>query len=365
MKDQISSYDLACINKELQELKDARMDKIYQKEHEFLFQMHVPNKGKKLLRIVIPNYLYLTGQKGDFPQTPAGLCMFLRKKIGSARLRKIEQLEFERILRLEFSTKDANFLLFIEFFPPGNLILCDENLKILSSMISRKWKDRTIRGGIKYDYPKQEYNFLKLTKEQLKSLFKKSKRDSIVKTLAMNLGLGGSYAEEVCARADIDKAKKTADTNTIERLHKAIKELQKLPIKPNNVDGELFPIDLKIHKEKVFLKTFNEVLDKKLTKKALIKKKELSEKKYEKELKKIQNMVKAQEANVKKMQKQYEESQKLAEHIYENYQPIKELLADFNNIRKKHTWQDIKNKLKAHKVVKEINEKKKEIIIEI
>ena len=369
MKDQISSYELACMVKELQVLKDARMDKIYQKDKEFLFQIHVTSKGKHMLRVVIPNYLYLTDYKGDFPTTPPGLCVFLRKKLKNARLREIEQLDFERILRLKFSTKDAIFYLFLEFIPPGNLVVCDENLKILSAKENKRWKDRTIRGGVEYTYPKQKYNFFKLTKSELKEALENTKSTSIVKALAVELSLGGIYAEEVCALAKINKDKslvdKDVDENTIDRLFKAIKELQKLPLCSNKIGKEMFPISLKTRDGGEESKTFNELFNNAFTKKAIAKQKDVAQGKYETDLKKIDNMVKAQEATLVKMGKQSSDSQAVGEKIYENYQFLKEFLDEFNSIRKKHTWDDIKKKLKGHKLVKEINEKKKEIIIEI
>ena len=314
MKDQISSYDLACMVKELQVLKDARMDKIYQKDKEFLFQVHVTSKGKHMLRVVIPNYLYLTDYKGDFPTTPPGLCVFLRKKLKNARLREISQIDFERILRLKFSTKDAIFYLFLEFIPPGNLVVCDENLKILSAKENKRWKDRTVRGGVEYTYPKQKYNFLNLTKSELKKALENMKdKGSIVKALAVELSLGGIYAEEVCALAKVDKDGKKADANTIDRLFKAIKELQKLPLCPNKIGKEMFPISLKTKKDCEKSKTFNELFNNAFTKKAIAKQKDAAQYRYEKDLKKIDNMVKAQEATLAKMGKQANDSQKVGE----------------------------------------------------
>jgi len=38
---------------------------------------------------------------------------------------------------------------------------------------------------------------------------------------------------------------------------------------------------------------------------------------------------------------------------------------ELNKISLKHSWKEIKEKLKGHKVIKEINEKEKKIIIEV
>ena len=51
--------------------------------------------------------------------------------------------------------------------------------------------------------------------------------------------------------------------------------------------------------------------------------------------------------------------------MYNKYQLIEGVLSQINFARKKHSWKEIKDKLKGHKVVKEINEKEGKIVIEI
>ena len=53
------------------------------------------------------------------------------------------------------------------------------------------------------------------------------------------------------------------------------------------------------------------------------------------------------------------------EIIYENYQLISDILAQFKAARKTMSWQDIKKKLKGHKIIKQINEKDNQAVIEL
>ena len=53
------------------------------------------------------------------------------------------------------------------------------------------------------------------------------------------------------------------------------------------------------------------------------------------------------------------------ELIYQNYQLIKEILDELNKASKKYSWKEIKEKLKGHKVIKEVNEKERKVIIEV
>ena len=76
-------------------------------------------------------------------------------------------------------------------------------------------------------------------------------------------------------------------------------------------------------------------------------------------------MIEKQEKSVKKLEKEIEENTKIGELMYNKYQLIEDVLNQINFARKKHSWKEIKDKLKGHKVVKEINEKEGKIVIEI
>ncbi len=155
----------------------------------------------------VPDYIYLTDYKEKSPEKPSGFCMVLRKNLEQSRLRSIKQLGSERIIELLFEKKEKHKL-FIELFSPGNIVLCKEEDTIISALETKKWKDRTIRGGIAYVFPKREINFFDLKKKELKELLKSTEKDSLVTCLAIDLGLGGVYAEESCLLAKIEPAQR-------------------------------------------------------------------------------------------------------------------------------------------------------------
>ena len=66
---ELTAFELRFIVKELSILEGAKLDKIYNpQKNEFIFRFHVRNKGKKILRILLPNLLYLTELKQDYPE---------------------------------------------------------------------------------------------------------------------------------------------------------------------------------------------------------------------------------------------------------------------------------------------------------
>ena len=72
MKTSISSIELACLVKEFQSLIDGKVNKIWLLEKELVIQLHIPNLGKKFLRIRSPDVVYLTDYKPETPEKPHG-----------------------------------------------------------------------------------------------------------------------------------------------------------------------------------------------------------------------------------------------------------------------------------------------------
>ena len=372
MKSNLASLELNYSIKELQFLIDSKIDNIYQPDKkELILQFYVPNKGKKILRILAGKELYLTETKQEYGE-PINFCLFLRKHLNNARLRKINQLMPERILEFIFEKKEGKKKLIIEMFAKGNIILTDDKWDILSAAEYHKFRDRTIRAHIKYEHPKLKYNLFNLELNDLINLLKESKKDSIVKCLAVELGFGGAYSEEICLLSNIDKKEKPFDLkeDEIKKLLASIKKLTNKKIKPTAyyADGDIkniVPFELKIYEnlDKKEFKTYNEALNFYFSREKAKESKE--QEKYKKELNKIKEIIEKQEARLNELGKSEKECRKKAEIIYNNYQLINEILAEIKKATKKYSWKDITEKLKGHKIIKEINAKERKIILEI
>jgi len=364
MKTELSALELHYLIKEFDILINGKINKVHQQQKEFLFGFHIPNIGKKFLKLFLPKLIFLTNEKADYEEAK-GFCVVLRKQLNNFRLRGIKQIDFERIIEFVFE-KEHKIKLIIELFGQGNIILCDENYNIINAFVFHKWKDREIKKGLIYNFPKRECNFLKLTKEQLKEVLENSNKENIVKTLALNLGLGGLYSEELCVLANIDKKKKKLNENEINDLYKAIQELKDKKI--NAIlysNNEIVPFLLKQFENIEYKKynSFNEVISSNITSKG-IKERKINER-FQKEIEKINRIIEEQGKTIKGFEKSIEENERKGQLIYEKYQLIDSILKELTEIRKKHSWQEIKEKLKGHKIIKEINEKEGKITIEL
>jgi len=370
---QITALDMHFLIKEFQELISAKIDKIYQPEKTvFLIVIHIPNKGKKILKIQLPGYMYLTDFKGDIPEQPSQFCIFLRKYLQNARIREIKQLGFERIIQFTLEKKEGKLHLFLELFSTGNIILTTEDNIIKSALYTKKWRDRTIRGNAEYEYPKKQNNVLIIKKDNFIQIIKTSDKESVVKSLALDFGLGGRYSEELCLRAGIDKSRKKLKENELQVLYKEVVKLRNAKILARSVIinkkvKDIVPVDMQLYKgsDVNLFNSYSEVLAKVLTEVA---KNEFIEKKhaqYNKEYNRMQKVITQQKETIKKLKIQIKENQRKGELLYEKYAEVNDILTELNKAKQKYTFKEIREKLKGHKVIKDINSKTKEIIIDI
>ncbi len=381
MKQELAAIELRYLVDEFQALVDSRIDKIYQPEKdELLFQLYQRGQGKRVLRVLPGRFIYLTTNKSESPQKPFGYCLFLRKHLNGARLLSISQAGFERIVKIIFDTKRGDIIkkyhLYIELFGKGNAILCDEKDIILSPLETQVWKDRVVRAKEHYLFPKRGTDPKTIDEHGLASALQASGADIIVKALALDLGLGGTYAEEACLLADIDKGGKPASIASqpkqVRQLFAAIKGLCDHTLAPCVVrkEGEVvdivpFPLRRYHDLETTASDTYNAAMDAVLTGKTISEKKEAKQKTASTAATKQQAIIDAQSKQLERMRQEAEASQRAGEMIYEHYHLVEEILREIRKAREKYSWKDIREKLKGHKMVKDVNEKEGTVTIEL
>lgn len=354
MRQGLSALDIHYLVKDMQELVGARLDKIYQRgKNVFFFVFYVSGKGKRILKLDLPKFIYFVNKKDNVPQVPKGFCAFLRKYLDNVRVRGVSQKGFDRILEFSFEKKEK-YILIIELFSKGNLILCKDDYNILSPLNGIDWANRRIRKGLKYEFPPLRENVFDIKISRFKELIKGSDKENIVKTLAIDLGLGGVYAEEVCYGI-LDKTKKEVSDGEIKKLFKVFKGILVKKSSPVVYGGKkAAPFELKSFEDEGkkfddFSVALNSIL---FYFKVPFKNK-------------VEDIIEKQEENVEKLKEQAKENSKIGELIYNNYKVIDDILKQINLARKKYSWKELKEKLKGHKVIKEINEKEGTIVVDV
>ena len=375
MKNDISSLELYYLMKELKVLEGSKIDRIYHEKNtpkEMTISCHVTSQGKTLLKIMLPGIILLDDSK-DASDTPTGFGMMLRKYLEGARIRSIEQKDFERVITITLDVKNGSeisqYYLIIELFSKGNIVFCDEKLKILNILEEQTWKDRTLKRQETYIYPKSKINTLKISEEDFSKQLKSSDKESVVKALAITFNLGGVYAEELCYDSRIEKDRKTITLTDKEysTIYKNLILLLHEETEANSADGNIFPFILESFKDKEIRKyvSFSEAIRENYD---VIKHKE-SKKGINKNVEKIQNTIDEQSKLLTECEEGYKENQTKGELLYEKYQEISDILKIIKEARVKYSWNAIKQKLNDNpnfkKIIKEIDEKNNSIIIEI
>lgn len=366
MKSQISSVDLHYLIEEMQKLVGSRVDKIYNPEkEEIVIQWHVAGKGREIIRIISGKFIFLSDYKGIYDE-PSGFCMFLRKYLEGGKLKKIIQEGSERVALLVFERKGITTKMFVELFGKGNIVLTDQNDEIISALEQQKWADRSIMKGENYIFPKKEFDFFNITEKEFKKIL--TPDSELVYKLAKDIGMGGTYAEEVITLAGLNKNKKDISDSELKTIFKNFKKIieskiQAQIIYENNKIKDIIPFELKIYQEldKKSFSSFNEAFDY-FFKEEFTSKEEFKSK-HQKEIDKVKNIIEQQNKQIDGLNKKAEEETKRAELIYERYQLVDEILQEIKKAREKYSFDEIREKLKGHKIIKEVNSKEKKIIV--
>src|SRR5665648_910383 len=106
----IDGFVLKCIVHELNDLiLESKIDKVYQPENdEIIINLRTRQKSQQLLLSSSSIYprLNITKEKFSNPQAAPMFCMFLRKHLTGGIIKKIIQINLDRIVMLEIETKD-------------------------------------------------------------------------------------------------------------------------------------------------------------------------------------------------------------------------------------------------------------------
>ncbi|MDW8076033.1 MAG: ribosome rescue protein RqcH [Nitrososphaerota archaeon] len=201
---EISALELSVLLREMSgALLGCIVDNVYQLEDGSIVLKLRGRESTYELRISAGNCIYFTPHTYPKPKTPTSLAMKFRKFLNGGRLEFLEQMDNERIAVLNFK-RDGSLKLIVELIPKGNVVLVDEANKILVALFNIKTKDREIAAGKQYMPPPPRFSLTDCT-DVKKMVMSASSKKKLVSWLASELGLGGKYAEEVVALANVDR----------------------------------------------------------------------------------------------------------------------------------------------------------------
>ena len=262
-----------------------------------LFKLHHPKKPDIML-MVSTTGMWITSKKIDSIE-PNKLLRRLRSDLLRSKIEKIEQIGTERIAYLTFSNFDNRFVLIVEFFGEGNMLLCNYNKKILALLHSIDVKHRQLRVGLDYNPPPTDgIDVINFKKDDFKKIL--SSTTTIGKTIGRGLGLPKKYVEEIIRLSSINRGKPSNQLSNeeIEALYDIINTTISNVIEGNHDptiinDGdisEVFPIRFSDDNTKAKkVSSFNDGLDIIFSEQILQKGKSLYSDTAEKKIKELEN----------------------------------------------------------------------------
>jgi predicted ribosome quality control (RQC) complex YloA/Tae2 family protein len=363
MKRYTTSFDIAVLCRELNvKLKDYYVNNIYQTDpYTLLITLNKP--GAQPLQLITESgkRIHITTRMVERPKAPSNFCSALRKHLVNGRILKIEQDNFERVVRISIAQREETFQLIIELFSKGNILLTNNEGKILQALTYKRMKDRKILRGEKYQLPPSSgLDPRSITFQQLSRL--KESKDEVVKALTRLIAIGGFYAEEILLSAEIDKTlpsqKLTEDQ--LKKLHQAIRELKEKLDNPRPriiYDESGSPIDFTPFPLKIYSKnpvkafpSINETLDEYFTKIAFETGVEELKQKYEAQIAEQQRILNEQTSKLNELEEKISRNQKIGELIYKNISNLQTLTDNIKNKKQSgQNWQQIQIELEKEK----------------
>ncbi len=368
MKKEMSSFDVRSIATELSALEGAHMDKIFQwGAGNVLFRINVQGAGKKDLFFKDKKWLYSPAQKPETPVQPTSFATYLRKYIDNARIGKVRQIGFDRVIEMELLKADAEYKLIFEIFGGGNVLLVKDGI-IDTCLIQKTMRDRKVRPKEEYIWPQPRFNPIESSEEDFIKAFRESEADC-VRTLATAVNLGGQYAEEVCKRSGADKSQPAAEVpdSMLSKMYAEVKDIVNHVIDvPETTaflkDGKIedfAPIQMISHDdlESKPYESMSSVID------AFVQqmKDEEEENYVDPEVMKLNRRITKQEETVDEYRTRCDELKKKAEALYTDYQKVSQLLEVLNEQSKKLTWEKLTEGAMKIPYVKSIDPSKNKV----
>lgn len=228
VKQGMTNVDVAAVAAELRPLLvGARVDRVYQPaKDQVLLRLRRKGAGRLDLLFQLGRFVTITRRPPANPDKPSMLAQTLRTALENARIKGVRQLGFDRLLQLDVERGDGPRALVFELFGDGNLLLLAADGTIELPMRGMDLGARTLRKGEPYVRPPGSSEPFRLDAAGFASAARANPRD-LVRFLAVGLGFGPLWAEELLLRADVPKDTpcKDAPDAALAALHTVIESL--------------------------------------------------------------------------------------------------------------------------------------------
>jgi predicted ribosome quality control (RQC) complex YloA/Tae2 family protein len=359
----MSSLDVRAAVRELKAYRGARVDKAYETgKGELLFRVRGGDPPRRLdISILVGKALHLTTLPRETPEKPTSFVMQLRKHLANAFVDDVRQHGFDRIVEIVSNRKDGVYVLVVELFADGNVILVKDD-RILTPLMHQSWASREVRPGAEWVPPPARADPATLDRDGFLAKVRGSNADA-VRTLATEFNLGGAFAQEVCARAGVPKNKPVSELSEEEcdallsALRALMERVESGPLDPvvvkrgeDKVDVAPFPMAAHEGLELVRYPTFHEALDAYFGKAVTVERVDPRIRKLEEEKAKVQRMLDAQVAALSRFEQQEVDAKRKGDLLYGHFDVAGRVAKALWEASKGVGWKVVQEKLHAGKL---------------
>jgi predicted ribosome quality control (RQC) complex YloA/Tae2 family protein len=205
-------------------------------KNSILLKLHHPIESDIMLMISTKG-IWFTNQK--YRQVEEGQFVnVLSREIERAKINSVSQPGSERIFFIHFVNRDdKERKLIVEIFGKGNIILCDESMRILWILLPVEVRHRTLKIGSEYILPPNRgEDVLKISLDCLKkSANLQPDNTEVVKWLSKSTSLPRKYLEEIILQSAINtKYVNLLNDNDIEIIYEKTMEITNKVIDEKN-----------------------------------------------------------------------------------------------------------------------------------
>ena len=219
-----------------------------------MLKLHHPTEPDIMLMLSSKG-IWITKYKFDAMEQNE-LIDVLRKEIVRAKVDDVQQLGSERIVLMKFAVDGKIRNLIGEFFAGGNILLCDESMKILAILNPIAVRHRVLKVNANYVYPPtRAIDVLELKLEHMKAMLASDL--AVARWIGRNITLPKKFVEDVVKRSAIELHAKCSDLkeDDVNRLYKNIVDLvtdvcngkhEPVLVMQNNIAIDASPLPLQL-----------------------------------------------------------------------------------------------------------------------
>ncbi|MHC1626934.1 MAG: ribosome rescue protein RqcH [Methanoculleaceae archaeon] len=344
----MSGIDLRAMTMELRSELPLWIGKFYQYGPKTIgIRLNKERRERLNLFVEAGRRAHLVKQLPPAPVTPSSFAMYLRKHLSGGRVLGIFQYGLERIFWLDIGKGDGVHHLLFELFGEGNVVICSEDWVIEKPLWHHRYREREVVPGAVYRFL-GKFDDLP-DRISLGEILETSGRD-LVRTLAVNLMLGGQYAEEICRMAGIDRhtPAREADAGAVhDALIRLVETAERRP-EPVITDKGCLPYLPPGSEAKERFQSFNEALaayfgvdegDEKITAESTSgESATLSREEYIRQ---------QQYQAIRRFEDEIRRLESIVEKIYGNYTIIDDIIRTLSRARESRSWEEIRQILQT------------------